>query len=116
MTVDDSTSIRIIVTEVLRNGGYEVREAENGAEALDLLKANSVDLVLCDVNMPVMDGYGFVQAVRADPDLVALPIVLVTTEYTDEAIARGREAGATGWIVKPFEPEDLLHVVQRLLS
>ena len=116
MTVDDSASVRQMVSFALSGAGYGVVEAENGRDALDKLAAAKVDLILTDLNMPVMDGIELVRAVRADPGLRFVPIVLLTTESQEAKKQEGRKAGATGWIVKPFKPEQLLAVVRKIIG
>ncbi|MBU0674207.1 MAG: response regulator [Proteobacteria bacterium] len=116
MTVDDSASVRQMVSFTLSGAGYGVVEAEHGQDALDKLKAAAVNLIITDLNMPVMDGIELVRAVRSDPALKFLPIVLLTTESQDSKKQEGRQAGATGWIVKPFKPEQLLAVVKKIIG
>jgi len=102
----------------LRTAGYQVIEGANGQEGLDCLEAapgGKVDLIITDLNMPVMDGMVFTKAVRARPNTKFTPILVLTTESTDQRKAEGKDAGATGWIVKPFQPEGLLKVVGRVL-
>lgn len=115
MTVDDSASVRQMVVFTLRQGGYEVIEAVDGSDGLAKLRANSCDMLITDLNMPVMDGIGLIREVRKDPVHRHLPIVMLTTESQDGRKQEGKAAGATGWIVKPFKPEQLLAVVKRVL-
>jgi len=118
LIVDDSTSMRQMVGFTLRTAGYQVIEGANGQEGLDCLEAapgGKVDLIITDLNMPVMDGMVFTKAVRARPNTKFTPILVLTTESTDQRKAEGKDAGATGWIVKPFQPEGLLKVVGRVL-
>ena len=115
MTVDDSASLRQMVSVVLRGGGYDVVEALDGVDALSKLKGQELHLILSDVNMPNMDGLEFTRQLRAMPDYKFVPVVLLTTESTAEKKQQGKAAGATGWIVKPFNPEQLLAVVKKVM-
>jgi two-component system chemotaxis response regulator CheY len=115
MTVDDSTSMRQMVKATLQAAGYGVVEAADGQEALDYARANSVDLVISDVNMPRMDGITLVAQLRALATYRLTPMLLLTTESSQEKKMEGKRAGATGWIVKPFNPAQLLATLQKLL-
>lgn len=115
ITIDDSASMRQMVRLTLKQSGFEVLEAENGQVALDILKSTQVDLVICDINMPVMNGIETTKNLRAMPNYKRTPIVLLTTESDDSKKMVGRQAGATGWIIKPFQPAQLQKVVQRVL-
>jgi two-component system chemotaxis response regulator CheY len=114
MTVDDSKTIREMVAFTLRGAGFDVTAAEDGKQALGLLTANPVDVVITDLNMPIMDGVALIRALRADARFRTIPILMLTTESDAGKKAEGRSAGATGWIVKPFNPEKLIEVVQRV--
>lgn len=114
MTVDDSRTMRDMVTFTLKSAGYEVVEAADGQQAMTAIAANKVDLVITDLNMPVMDGLTLIRKLRAIPAHRTLPILMLTTEADDKKKAEGRAAGATGWIVKPFNPEKLVSVVQKV--
>ena len=114
MTVDDSKTMRDMVAFTLRNAGFRVAMAEDGKQALGVLGGTPVDCIITDLNMPVMDGVAFIRAVRADPKLRALPILMLTTESDPTKKAEGRNAGATGWLVKPFNPEKLIETVNRV--
>jgi two-component system chemotaxis response regulator CheY len=116
MTVDDSASIRQMVSFTLKQAGYQTIEAVDGRDALSKLKGAAVQLVLADLNMPNMDGIELVRQVRANPSSRFIPIVLLTTESQAEKKQEGKAAGATGWIVKPFKPEQLLAVVKKVLG
>ena len=116
LTVDDSATMRQMVSHTLRGAGYEVIEAEDGVDGLDKAKRESVQLVLTDQNMPRMDGLTFVQNLRALPGYKTAPILMLTTESGDEMKARGRAAGATGWMVKPFDPQRLIDIVRKVLG
>jgi two-component system chemotaxis response regulator CheY len=115
MSVDDSATMRKMVSFTLKSAGYEIIEAGDGVEALRALKSRPVDLVISDVNMPNMDGLEFTRQLRGQPAFSRTPVLLLTTESDPLKKAQGRAAGATGWIVKPFTPEQLLAVVSRVL-
>jgi len=115
MAVDDSISVRQVVAFTLRSGGYEVIEAVDGRDALARL-TGSVHMVITDLNMPNMDGIELIRAIRATPPYRAIPIVMLTTESQDGKKQAGKAAGATGWIVKPFRPEQLLGVIKKVLG
>lgn len=114
LAVDDSKTMRDMVSFTLKGAGYDVVEAADGLLALDALGSSSVDLVITDINMPNMDGISLVKALRQNPTHSSTPILVLTTESDDSKKNEGRAAGATGWIVKPFEPEKLLKVVQKV--
>ena len=115
LIVDDSTTMRRMVGLTLRDAGFEVLEGANGREGLSQLDAWGVDIIVTDVHMPVMDGLTMVQAVRERPKHRFTPILILTTESGDDMKRRGKEAGASGWIVKPFDPQQLREVIYRLL-
>ena len=114
MLVDDSTSIRNILKNALV-GEYTISEAENGLKALDKSKTETVDLFLLDVNMPEMDGLTLLAEIRKLPQYATTPILMLTTETKDELKQRGRELGASGWIVKPCDPDRLLAAINKLI-
>jgi two-component system chemotaxis response regulator CheY len=116
LVVDDSTAIRSLVCDTLVNAGFDVVEAEDGEDALQRAQRAHFDLVLSDQNMPRLDGLGMVRALRRLDQYRKVPILMLTTESSNEMTEQGRLAGATGWIVKPFDPHRLLHVVQRVLG
>jgi two-component system chemotaxis response regulator CheY len=117
MAVDDSPSMRKMVRVTLQNGGHEVVEAFDGREALDIAKAQpAVDLVLTDINMPNMDGIELVRELRLLPHYRGVPLLVLTTDASAQKKQEGKAAGATGWIVKPFNPERLLAAVARVLG
>jgi len=116
LTVDDSVSIRQMVTFTLKSAGYNVVQAADGEEGLAVAKANAVQLIITDQNMPKMDGLTMVRALRATPAHARTPILLLTTESSDAMKAQGKAAGATGWLVKPFDPAKLLDVVKRCIG
>ncbi len=115
MTVDDAATMRKMVAFTLRGAGYQTVEAPDGQAALTMLQTQRVDLVITDVNMPGINGIELVRRLRALPHMRTVPILLLTTESDAEAKNRARAAGATGWIVKPFQPEQLLAVTARVL-
>lgn len=114
MTVDDSKTMRDMVAFTLRGAGFHVTVAEDGKQALTLLATNPVDVVITDLNMPVLDGVGLIRALRAEPKWRAMPVLMLTTESDSTKKAEGKSAGATGWIVKPFNPEKLIDVINRV--
>jgi two-component system, chemotaxis family, chemotaxis protein CheY len=116
MTVDDSAVMRQTVSYTLRNAGYDVFEAVDGEDALAKLTETSVRMVITDLNMPRMDGLELIRRLRALPSYKFTPIVLLTTESQPERKQQGKAAGATGWIVKPFSPEQLLAVVKKVVG
>lgn len=114
MTVDDSASVRQMVSFTLKNDGHNVIEAVDGKDALGKL-AGQVDMIITDLNMPNMDGIELIRQVRAKPAYKFIPIIMLTTESQAQRKQEGKSAGATGWIVKPFKPEQLLAVVSKVL-
>ena len=116
MIVDDSASLRQVVGITLRGAGYDVLEGDNGQTALSQLKGQRVHLIISDVNMPQMDGITFVKAVKQMPAYKFTPIVMLTTESADEKKRAGQDAGAKAWMTKPFRPDQLLGVVQKLVQ
>ena len=116
LTVDDSRSMRQMVSFALKSGGFDVIECVDGQEALEVAKQRSVELVLTDINMPRMDGITLIKTLRELPSYRFTPILTLTTESSAEKKAIGKAAGATGWIVKPFDPNQLVSVVRRLVS
>jgi two-component system chemotaxis response regulator CheY len=106
--------MRDMVGYTLRAAGFEVLAAEDGKQALGMLATSSVDVVITDLNMPVMDGVALIRALRADPKFRTVPILMLTTESDSSKKAEGRAAGATGWLVKPFNPEKLVETVKRV--
>ncbi len=116
MTVDDSASVRQMVRFTLTGAGYDVVEAGDGQEALNKLEKTSVNMLLTDLNMPEMDGIELIRKVRAMQAYRFVPIVMLTTESQQQKKQEGKAAGATGWIVKPFKPEQLLAVVRKVLG
>jgi two-component system, chemotaxis family, chemotaxis protein CheY len=115
LVIDDSSTVRQQVTQTLLAAGFEVSEARNGQEGLEALrKHEDLALVLCDVNMPHMDGIEMLALAKQDPAHADLPVVMLTTEGQPELIRRAKQAGAAGWIVKPFNPEQLIAAVRKL--
>lgn len=114
LTVDDSKTIREMVSFTLKNNGFEVIEAEDGKHALQVLQGKDVNVIITDLNMPNMDGFQLIQALRSDPKYKFTPILMLTTEGDATKKEQGKQAGATGWIVKPFNPEKLLQVVSKV--
>jgi len=115
MTVDDSATIRQMLSFTLNDAGYEVIEAVDGRDAFEKLKGNPVNMVITDLNMPKMDGIELIREVRKDPANRFVPIIMLTTESQEKKKQEGKAAGASGWIVKPFSPEQLLAVVKMVL-
>lgn len=116
LAVDDSASMRQMVAYTLQQAGFEVAEAADGVEGLALAQKERFNLVLCDVNMPNMDGLSMVRALRQVPDYKFTPMLMLTTESGPEKKAEGKAAGATGWLVKPFNPEQLIATVNKVLG
>ena len=115
LSVDDSASVRQMVTFTLKGAGYNVLEAGDGEDGLTKLNGAAVDMVITDLNMPKLDGIGFIKKIRANPKYKFIPVIMLTTESQAEKKQAGKAAGATGWIVKPFKPEQLLGVVKKVL-
>ena len=116
LAVDDSASMRQMVSFTLKGAGYEVTEAKDGVEALSLAKQSKFNLVITDVNMPNMDGISLIRELRALPDYKFTPMLMLTTESGTDKKSEGKSAGATGWIVKPFNPEQLLATIKRVVG
>jgi two-component system chemotaxis response regulator CheY len=116
LAVDDSSSIRQMVAFTLKGAGYSVIEAVDGQEALDKAKTSSVNLVLTDHNMPRIDGITLIKLLRDIPQYHGVPILVLTTESSDDMKAKGRAAGATGWLVKPFDPKKLVDIVRKVIG
>lgn len=115
LIVDDSVSMRQIVRLTLQNAGFGVIEAGNGAEGLERMHAHKVEAVISDVNMPIMDGINFVKAIRLLAAYRTIPVLMMTTSSDADRRHAGRAAGATGWIVKPFSPGQLLQTLEKVL-
>ncbi|MBK1673036.1 response regulator [Ectothiorhodospira shaposhnikovii] len=116
LTVDDSASIRQMVSFTLKGAGYAVTEAVDGQDGLDKARAGQFDLIFTDQNMPRMDGISLIKALRGLPQYRTVPILMLTTESGDAMKSQGRAAGATGWLVKPFDPQKLLEVVRKVIG
>lgn len=115
LTVDDSSTMRQMITFTLKGADFQVLEAGDGVEALEVAHGKKLSLVITDVNMPRMDGITLVQRLRALPEFKFTPILVLTTESDASMKQKGKDAGATGWIVKPFSPEKLLDVVNKVI-
>lgn len=114
LAVDDSKTMRDMVTFTLRKAGFDVMEAADGQNALDVMRGNKFDLIITDINMPVMDGITLIKNVRTGSDHRSVPILILTTESDDTKKVAGKSAGATGWLVKPFSPDKLVELVHRV--
>jgi two-component system, chemotaxis family, chemotaxis protein CheY len=116
LVVDDSTSVRQQVSVALSGAGFDVLEAVDGVDAVDIIGRNGTDLsaVICDVNMPRMNGLEMVEKVRSQPENARIPILMLTTEGQPALIQRAKQAGAKGWIIKPFKPEMLVATIRKL--
>jgi len=115
LTVDDSPTVREMLRTTLENAGFNVLQAINGEDALKVLETESVNMLITDLNMPKLDGISLIRAVRHSPGGRFMPIIMLTTESQEEKKREGKSAGASGWIVKPFKPEQLLSVVRMVL-
>lgn len=116
LTVDDSRTIRNMLLMTLSGAGYETVQAEDGLEGLEVLERSNPDVIVTDINMPRLDGFGFIEGVRKDARYRAIPILVLTTESDQEKKNRARQAGATGWIVKPFDPAKLIDAIERVTA
>jgi two-component system chemotaxis response regulator CheY len=116
LTVDDSVSLRKLVANTLAAAGHDIVEASHGAEALELLKKRNFTLIISDLNMPVMDGLTFIKNVRTLAAYKFTPILVLTTEMDPAKKKQAKESGATGWLVKPFDPEQLLNTIRKVLG
>ncbi|MDO8409405.1 MAG: response regulator [Phenylobacterium sp.] len=116
LTVDDSPSIRVAIKIALGNAGYAVTEAANGAEGIEKARAAAFDLIITDLNMPVMDGLTMIEEMRKLPSLMGVPIVFLTTESDAGMKERAKAAGATGWLTKPFDPDTLVRLAKKVLG
>lgn len=116
LAVDDSASMRQMVSFTLKGAGHDVVEASDGTEALEIAKKSEMDLVLSDVNMPKMNGIELVKNLRQLPSYKFIPILMLTTESAGDKKMEGKSAGATGWIVKPFNPDQLLSTIKKVLG
>lgn len=116
LAVDDSPSIRQMVAFTLKGAGYEVTEAVDGQDGLNKAKTKPFNLVLTDQNMPQMDGITLIKNLRGLPQYKSVPILVLTTEAGDTMKTQGKAAGATGWLVKPFDPQKLMEVVKKVIG
>ena len=116
LVVDDSASIRQMVSFTLKSAGYEITEAVDGMDGLDKAKGKTFNLVLTDQNMPRMDGLTLIKSLRAMAQYKTTPILMLTTESSDAMKSQGKAAGATGWLVKPFDPQKLIEVVKKVIG
>jgi two-component system chemotaxis response regulator CheY len=116
LAIDDSASIRQMVGFTLKSSGYEVTEAVDGMDGLEKAKGKTFNLILTDQNMPRMDGLTLIKSLRALPQYKTVPILMLTTESSDAMKQQGRAAGATGWLVKPFDPQKLVEVVKKVIG
>ena len=115
LAVDDSASMRQMVSFTLKNAGFHVIEAVDGQDAWEKAKLHDFNLVLTDQNMPRMDGISLTKKLRENPQFKTTPILILTTESSDQMKQAGRAAGATGWLVKPFDPNKLIEVIQKVI-
>ena len=115
LIIDDSKSMRELVLSTLQQGGHQVQTAENGKVGVQEAEKDSFDVVITDINMPVMDGFEVTKVLRDNPKYKTKPILVLTTDSGTDSKTKGKNAGATGWIVKPFSPEQLLKTIQRVL-
>ncbi len=116
LTVDDSRTIRNMLLVTLNNAGFDTVQAEDGIEGLEVLEESDPDVIVTDINMPRLDGLGFIAGVRKNDRYRAIPILVLTTESDLEKKNQAREAGATGWIVKPFDPAKLIAAIERVTA
>ncbi|WP_158744812.1 response regulator [Acidisphaera sp. L21] len=116
LTVDDSRTMRDMLHLALSEAGYRVVQAVDGLDGLEVLKGEKPDVIVTDINMPRMDGFGFIEGVRSDVANRAIPILVLTTESDAAKKTRAREAGATGWIIKPFNPTKLVDALRRVAA
>jgi two-component system chemotaxis response regulator CheY len=114
LTVDDSRAMRDMLRHSLLAAGFKVIQAEDGVQGLEMLETEHPDVIVTDINMPRMDGFGFIEAVRRDESRRSMPVLVLTTEVDVEKKNRARAAGATGWIVKPFDPVKLVEAIRRV--
>src|SRR5579863_4362278 len=115
LIVDDSSSVRTVASLALRGAGYEIIEAANGQEGLARLNGDKIHLIISDVNMPILDGIGFLKQVKAHPGYRFTPVIMLTTEAGEDKKQEGRAAGAKAWITKPFQPQVMLDAVAKLV-
>jgi two-component system chemotaxis response regulator CheY len=116
LTVDDSRTMRDMLMLTLSEAGFQVVQAVDGVHGLEVLQGKAPDVIVTDINMPRMDGFGLIERVRADARLRVIPILVLTTEGSADKKDRARRAGATGWIVKPFDPRKLVDAIRRVAA
>lgn len=116
LLIDDSPTLRVVLGTLLTINGYQVIEAENGHTAMALVHKNDFDLVLCDINMPIMDGISFIKSFKQLPEVRHKPVLILTTENSPEIKQEARNAGASGWIIKPYRDKSILQAIDKLLS
>ena len=116
LTIDDSRTMRDMLMLALSGAGYRVIQAVDGVDGLETLSAEGADIVITDINMPRLDGFGFIEGMRADPANRSIPVLVLTTESDAAKKQRARDAGATGWIIKPFDPVKLVEAVRRVAA
>ena len=116
LTVDDSRTMRDMLMLALRDAGFDVVQAVDGVHGLEVLAESAPQVIITDINMPRMDGFGFIEGVRRDPRNRGIPILVLTTESDPTKKDRARQAGATGWIVKPFSPVKLVAAIRRVAA
>jgi len=116
LTIDDSRTMRDMLLLALVEAGYRVIQAVDGIDGLETLTAEGADVIITDINMPRLDGFGVIEGVRADPNHRSTPVLVLTTESDTAKKQRARDAGATGWIVKPFDPAKLVEAVRRVAA
>ena len=116
LTVDDSRTMRDMLKHSLAAAGFRVLQAEDGIDGLEVLKTENPDVIVTDINMPRLDGFGFIEALRRDVERRAMPVLVLTTEADAEKKSRAKAAGATGWIVKPFDPVKLVDAIRRVAA
>lgn len=115
MIIDDSATLRQVVVVTLKKAGYDVIEASDGKDALNKLTGQKINLIICDVNMPNMDGITFLKEIKTKPNYKFTPVIMLTTESQEAKKMEGKAAGAKAWVVKPFKPEQMLSAIEKLI-